>query len=138
MSLPQGHDVLAAARDRAHLESRCPTRGSGWPRGVAGSAIIATIGPHYAAAQALAEYIDQAGLRRGPLFRPRRGGPNPVTVYFAPRTTEVNTYLNIACQNRNAARMQRASRNMSGNTQRPLASFLPPFVASIGRSTRAR
>jgi site-specific recombinase XerD len=31
-----------------------------------------TIGIHYAAAQAINEYFEKAGLRSGPLFRPKR------------------------------------------------------------------
>jgi len=50
-----------------------------------------TIGLHYAAAQAIAEYLDKTGLRSGPLFRPQRAGPrgplagramHPVTMYL--------------------------------------------------------
>jgi site-specific recombinase XerD len=50
-----------------------------------------TIGLHCAAAQALAEYLDKAGLRSGPLFRPQRAGSrgpladrpmHPVTMYL--------------------------------------------------------
>ena len=32
-----------------------------------------TIGLHYAAAQAIREYLEQAGIEKGPLFRARRG-----------------------------------------------------------------
>jgi site-specific recombinase XerD len=49
-----------------------------------------TIGLHYQAAQAISDYIEQAGLRSGPLFRPQRGPRSrrladrlmdPVTMY---------------------------------------------------------
>lgn len=32
-----------------------------------------TIGLHYAAAQAIREYLEKAGIEKGPLFRARRG-----------------------------------------------------------------
>ena len=47
--------------------------------------------PHYAAAQALVDYLEKARLRSGPLFRPQRTGPqgpladramHPVTMYL--------------------------------------------------------
>ena len=41
-----------------------------------------TIGLHFQAAQAIQEYVDEAGLNGGPLFRPRRG---PRTVELAQR-----------------------------------------------------
>jgi site-specific recombinase XerD len=50
-----------------------------------------TIGIHYAAAQAISEYVEKAGLASGPLFRPRKGSRteelaaramNPVTMYL--------------------------------------------------------
>ncbi len=50
-----------------------------------------TIGLHYAAASAIAEYIEKAGITSGPLFRPRLNSRSrkladrtmkPVTVYL--------------------------------------------------------
>jgi len=39
-----------------------------------------TIGLHFAASHALQEYLDAAGITRGPIFRPRKG----------PRTEELD------------------------------------------------
>jgi site-specific recombinase XerD len=108
MSLPEGDDVLAA-RDRAilkiylysgiRLATGCRLRVEDFDE-QGREAILRvrekgdkrrTIGLHYAAAQAIAEYIEKAGLRSGPLFRPQRTGPrgpladramNPVTMYL--------------------------------------------------------
>lgn len=108
MSLPQGHDVLAA-RDRAilklylysgiRLATGSRLRAEDFDE-QGGEAVLRlrekgdkrrTIGLHYAAAQAIAEYVEKAGLRSGPLFRPQRagsGGPladramHPVTMYL--------------------------------------------------------
>ncbi len=108
MSLPQGHDVLLA-RDRAilklylysgiRLATGSRLRVEDFEQ-QGGEAVLRlrekgdrrrTIGLHYAAAQAIVEYLDTAGLRSGPLFRPQRMGPqgpladramHPVTMYL--------------------------------------------------------
>jgi len=109
MSLPDGDHVLAA-RDRAilklylysgiRLTTGCCLRVEDFEQEEGGEAILRlrekgdkrrTIGLHYAAAQAVVEYLARAGHRSGPLFRPQRSGPhgpladrhmNPVTMYL--------------------------------------------------------
>ena len=108
MSLPKGDDILAT-RDRAilktylysgiRLATGCRLRVEDFEQ-QGGEAVLRlhekgdkrrTIGLHYAAAQAIAEYLDKTGLRSGPLFRPQRAGPrgplagramHPVTMYL--------------------------------------------------------
>lgn len=108
MSLPEGNDVLAV-RDRSilrlylysgiRLATGCRLRMEDFDE-QGGEATLRlrekgdkrrTIGLHYAAAQAVAEYADKAGLRSGPLFRPQRAGSrgpladramHPVTMYL--------------------------------------------------------
>jgi site-specific recombinase XerD len=109
MNLPKGYDILAT-RDRAilktylysgiRLTTGCRLRVEDFEQPVGREAVLRlrekgdkrrSIGLHYAAAQAIAEYVERAGLRCGPLFRPRRAGPkapladramNPVTMYL--------------------------------------------------------
>ena len=108
MSLPEGNGVLAA-RDRAilklylysgiRLATGCRLRVEDFEQ-QGGEAVLRlrekgdkrrTIGLHYAASQAIAEYLERAGLRSGPLFRPQRAGfqgpladraMHPVTMYL--------------------------------------------------------
>jgi site-specific recombinase XerD len=108
MNLPKGDDILAA-RDRAilrlylysgiRLATGCRLRIEDFEYRE-GEAVLRvqekrdkrrTIGLHFAAAQAIAEYLEKAQLRSGPMFRPQRTGPkgpladrhmNPATMYL--------------------------------------------------------
>lgn len=89
MGLPSGDDVLAF-RDRAilklylysgiRLSTGCALKVSDFHQSEEGATIRIsekggkrrTIGLHFAAADAIGEYIRQAGLSSGPLFRPQR------------------------------------------------------------------
>lgn len=88
LALPQGHDVLAA-RDRAILSfylysgariaAGCKLTVADFHYEREDSTIrlqekggeYRTIGLHFVAAEALREYLEQAGIASGPLFRPR-------------------------------------------------------------------
>jgi integrase/recombinase XerD len=108
LSLPAGDDAIAS-RDRAilklylysgiRLATGCQLNVEDFEQ-ECGEAVLRlrekgdkcrNIGLHYAAAQAIHEYLDKAGHRSGPLFRPQRSGPqgplanrhmNPVTMYL--------------------------------------------------------
>lgn len=108
MGLPHGESVLAY-RDRAilkfylytgaRLATGCRLKVSDFHQDDGQATVRVrekgdkrrTIGIHFAAAEAIHEYIAQAGLTSGPLFRPRKGSRterlaerymNPVTMYL--------------------------------------------------------
>lgn len=89
VGLPQG-DTVIDCRDRAvlrfylysgaRLATGCKLKVSDFHQDESGATVRVsekggrrrTIGLHYAAAQAIHEYVEKAGLSGGPLFRPRR------------------------------------------------------------------
>ena len=108
MGLPQGESVIAY-RDRAilkfylytgaRLSTGCRLKVSDFHQDGDQATIRLhekgdkrrTIGIHFAAAEAIHEYINKAGISSGPLFRPRKGSRtealaeramNPVTMYL--------------------------------------------------------
>lgn len=110
MGLPQGDDAIAY-RDRAILRfclyagvrigTVCRVRAQDFQlEGDEATIRIAekgdkrrTIGIHFAAAEAISEYMKKAGIESGPLFRPRRG---PTSLTLANRTmNETSMYLLI-------------------------------------------